>query len=219
MGLFSTIAGFIGGNKQAKASKKAAKLQYDAAIKGVEETARQFDLTREDFQPYQEAGVSALDKLTALLGLGGADEQQTEIDALKETPLYKSLYRSGEDAILANASATGGLRGGNINEGLADFGEDTLSQVIAQQLAGYGGLVGVGTGAAGAVGNFGANAVAQQAALRNQGADAKAQSALIRGGIAARNWQNAGSTIDDILASVLGGGGGGGGGFNWSKVF
>src|SRR5690606_2203704 len=109
MGLFSLLGGIIGGNKQAKAAKQAAQLQYDAAMQGVRETARQFDVTRQDFAPYQQAGVRALDRFGDLLGLNGREDQQREIDLLRASPLYKSLYGSGEEAILANASATGGL--------------------------------------------------------------------------------------------------------------
>ena len=163
MGLFSSIiggvAGLIGGNKASKSADRAAQLQFQAAEKGIAEQARQFDLTRADFQPYQQAGVQGLERLSALMGLGGADEQQAEIDALRNSPLYQSLYGNGRDALLANAAATGGMRGGNTQGALYRLGEDTLSSVIGQQLANYGGLVGVGTGASGAVGNFGANAV------------------------------------------------------------
>lgn len=190
-------------------------MQHDAALKGIAESARQFNVTRQDFAPYQEAGTQALGAMTDLLGLGGEAEQQSAIDALRDSPLYRSLYRAGEEATLANASATGGLRGGNTQRSLYNLGEDTLSSVIASQLANYGGLVGVGTGAAGAVGNFGANAVAQQNALRNQGADAMAQSRLVRGGIAAQNWQNAGSFVEDAIGAIAGGGSGG---FDWRKL-
>lgn len=216
MGLFKLVGSLIGGNSAKKSAKKAAQLQYDAAMAGVAETARQFDATRADFASEQAAGEAGLDRLLALIGLNGADEQQGEIDALQESPLYKSLYRTGEESLLANASATGGLRGGNTERSLADFSADTLSQVIAQQLANYGGLVGVGTGADGAVGNFGANAVAQQANLRNMGAGAKAQYQLIKGGINNANWNNVGSTIEDTLKNILAPGSGG---FSFKNVF
>jgi hypothetical protein len=83
LGLFSFIGGLIGGGKSKKASKKAAQLQYDAAMAGVRETQRQFDATRADFAPYQQAGRSALEHLEALMGLGGAEEQSAEIAALR----------------------------------------------------------------------------------------------------------------------------------------
>lgn len=207
MGIFSAIAGIFGGNKQAKAADKAAQLQYDATMAGIGESKRQFDITRQDYAPYQSLGTSAIMPLRDLVGVNGADAQQTIIDQLKGGPLYSSLIDSGEEALLANASATGGLRGGNTQDALARFRGDTLNSVIANQLAQYSGLVGIGSGATDAVSNFGANAVNAQNVLRNQGAGAQAQAKLIRGGIAARNWSNFGSSLDDALAAILGGGG------------
>ena len=203
MGLFSAIAGIFGGNSQKKAADKAAKLQFEAAQQGIAESARQFDQTRSDFAPYQEAGTAAIGNLSDLIGLNGDGAQQGEIDALRNSPLYQSLYNNGRDALLSTASATGGLRGGNTQDALSRFGGDTLSQVIAQQLGNYGGLVGIGTGSAGAVGNFGANAVFQQNQLRGQGAEAKAQAALTKAGINAQNFQNFGSVADSAISSFL----------------
>lgn len=217
MGLFSLVGGIIGGGKQKKAAKKASQLQFAAAEKGIAETARQFDATRTDFAPATALLAPSAQKLGDLVGINGEEAMAAEIASLRESPLYQSLYRNGEEALLSNASATGGLRGGNTQRSLADFGEDTLSNVIANQISNYGGLVGIGTGAAGAVGNFGANSVAQQAALRNQGAGAKAQYQLLKGGINAANWNNAGSFLDDAIASIIGGGGGGG--FSFKNLF
>ena len=215
MGLFSLVSSFIGGGKQRKAAKKASQLQFDAAMKGIEETGRQFDATRADFQPATDLLKPGAQHLGDLTGINGNDEQMGEIDALRASPLYQSLYRNGEEAVLQNASATGGLRGGNTERGLADFGSDTLSQVIQEKLKQYAGLVGIGTGAAGAVGNFGANAVTQQAVLRNQGADAKAGYQIAKGGIASRNWQNAGDLADSLASAIAGGGGG----FSFKSLF
>lgn len=215
-GIIKGVTGLIGGNKQAKATKQAAQLEFDAAMKGIAEQARQFDTTRADFAPYQKAGADALDSFRTLLGLDGAEGQASAISALRETPLYKSLYGSGEEAVLANASATGDLRGGDTKRSLYELGEDTLARLIERQLGGYGDLIGVGTGASGTVGNFGANAVAQQNALRGQGAGAQAQSALIRGGIAGQNWANIGTSVNDAISRATSDGTGG---FDWKKFF
>ena len=196
----------LGGGGAKKASKKAAQLQYDAAMKNIAESARQFDLTRADFAPEQQAGNDALVKMRALLGLDGAEGQQSEIDALRASPLYQSLFRNGMDSTLAAASATGGLRGGNTQGALYDMGEDTLSRTIANQLANYGGLVGVGVGADGAVGNFGARAIENQADFRSAGAGAKATDLLTRAGINMQNWNNVGGFLDDKIGSLIPGG-------------
>src|SRR5690606_14702966 len=105
VGLFSLIGGLIGGNAQAKASKKAAQLQYDAAQQGIAEQRREYDLTRSDYQPWITTGTQALGGQGDLLGLNGADAQQAAIAALQGSPLYQSLYRNGQEAVLQNASA------------------------------------------------------------------------------------------------------------------
>jgi hypothetical protein len=196
------LGGILGGKSQKKAADRAAKLQYDAAMAGVNETRRQFDLTRADFAGEQQLGEDAIGGFRGLVGLNGADEQQAAIMALRESPLYQSLYRNGEEATLANASATGGIRGGNTQRSLYELGEDTLSRVIQQQLGNLGGAIGIGTGADGAVGSFGANAVNTQSMLRNQGADAQGQAALIRGGVNAQNWANVGTLLSGALGKI-----------------
>lgn len=214
MGLFSLVGSIIGGNKQAKASKEAARLQYQATQDGINESRRQYDQTRTDYQPFRDLGYGALDNFGNLLGNNGDANQRAEIDMLKASPLYQSLFDNGQEAMLASASATGGLRGGNFQEATMDFGRDTLNTVIRDQLANYGGAIGIGSGATDAVSSFGARAVQDQAQQRNMGAAANAQSALVRGGIAAQSWNNIGSFADSIPGMFAGGGG-----FNWGKLF
>lgn len=206
MGLFSLIGGIIGGNAQKKGSKKAAQLQYDAAMAGLAQDQKQFDTTRADYQPYQALGTAGVQNYGDLLGLNGSDPQAAQIAALRASPLYQSLYRNGENSVLANASATGGLRGGDTQHSLYNLGEDTLSQVILNQLAGYQGAVNTGMGATGAVSTFGANAVNNENELRNQGAGAKATDVLTRAGITAANWNNAGNFLDKAASSFIPGG-------------
>ena len=203
MGLFSFIGSLIGGNAQANASREAAQLQYQSTQDGIAESKRQFDLTRSDYAPYQDLGHDAVAPLGNIVGVNGTTAQNKAIAGLRTGPLYKRLMQSGGNAITANASATGGLRGGNTQLALAQNGEDVLNTVIANQLAQYSGLVGIGSGATGAVANFGANAVTEQNGLRNQGAEAQAQSALVRGGITAQNWKNAGDQADNILSAIF----------------
>jgi hypothetical protein len=207
MGLFSFIGGLFGGGSQKKAARRAAELQFQAAQAGIAESARQFDQTREDFRPFQEVGTAAAGRFSALAGLDGDEVQASAIETLRNSPIYQSLFRNGEQAVLANASATGGIRGGNTQASLFNLGEDALARSIERDLGIFGGAMDVGMGAAGQVGFFGANAVRDQNDLRNQGAGAKAQEQLIRGGINARNWQNAGSFLDTAIASAIPGGG------------
>lgn len=90
--------------------------------------------------------------------ISGQQAQQSAIDQLKASPLFQSLFRTGEEATLQNASATGGLRGGNVQNSLANFGSDTLAKVIQQQLQNLGSLSGQGLNAATSAGGLSANA-------------------------------------------------------------
>lgn len=218
MGLFSLAGSIFGSGSKKKASRRAEQLQYDAAMAGLNETKRQFDLTRSDFASEQKLGEDGIARFRALLGLNGADQQSAEIGALLDSPLYTSLYNNGRDTILANASATGGLRGGNTQDALSRFGADTLSTLIRQQLGDYASTIGIGMGSDQAIGNFGAMATESMNASRNAGAAARAQGALVRGGINAANWQNVGNFLDSAISSAIGAGAGAGGAkFNLGK--
>jgi hypothetical protein len=80
--------------------------------------------------PYRDIGAKALSQYGDLVGTHGAAQQQSAIDALKASPFYQSLFRTGEETELQDAAATGGVRGGNTQRSLADFGSDTLMKTI-----------------------------------------------------------------------------------------
>lgn len=134
-------------------------------------------------------------------------DQQGAINRLMEEPLYGSLVRNGENALLQNASATGGLRGGNTQGALANFRADTLAQVIQQQLANLGGLASGGQGAAGSLGTLGANAATNIGNSMTQQGQALAGAALAKGGITAGQYKAGGEALDGILSSIFSPGG------------
>lgn len=160
MGLFSAIASFFGASKNKKAAKQAADVQSLAAQQGIDTLGAQsaanttgLDATLAALLPFLESGQQAVGAQGDLLGLNGGGAQGGAIDALKNSPLFASLFGTGQEAILANASATGGLRGGNVQRSLADFGSDTLARVIQNQLQNLGGLSTQGLEAAQSGGN------------------------------------------------------------------
>ena len=59
------------------------------------------------------------------------------------------MVRQGEEAILQGASATGGLRGGNVQAALAQFRPAMLNRFVQQQYERLGGLTRGATGVAG----------------------------------------------------------------------
>ncbi len=213
MGIFSFIGGLLGAGAQNRASRQAEAAQLQYAQRALDQQNAQFQQTRADFQPFQEAGTAALGQQRDLLGLNGAPSQQTQLDALKASPYYQSIFRNGQEAALQNAAATGGIRGGNAQRSFYDVGTDTFAQTIQQQLANLGGLSGQGLNATGSVGQFGAANGAANTQLLNQQGAIRSGGLLTRGGISAGLWRNAGGFADQVASAIGGGFGGGGGGF------
>jgi len=181
-----TAAASIGGSalaakSQKKAANKAAAVQQASDAQAIAEQRRQYDQTRTDLSPFMQAGQSALGAQGNLLGLNGNDAQGAAISSLQDSPLYQSLFGNGQEALLANASATGGLRGGNTQGALANFGRDTLATVIQSQLANLGGVSQQGQNAAAQVGSFGAGASNNIASLLQSQGQAQAGAALAGG--------------------------------------
>jgi hypothetical protein len=192
----SILTSVFGGVSGKNASKKADKVQMQYLDKALAQDQAQFDKTEANFQPFLQAGQQALGGSKDLLGLNGGTTQQSAIDALKASPGFTSLFNAGQDTILQNAAATGGLRGGNTQNSLASFGSNLLSTVIQQQLANYGGLVNTGAGATGQLGNLGAqNADAVSKLLQQQGS-------VQANGILGRNAMQS-KTINDVESQFM----------------
>lgn len=77
-------------------------------------------------------------------GMTGAEAQEAAIQRISDSPLLAELTRQGEEALLQQAAATGGLRGGNIQGALAQFRPRMLQEEIDKQYSRLGGLAGTG---------------------------------------------------------------------------
>lgn len=167
-------AAAYGASKSGKASGKAAEAQSEASQAGVEEQRRQFDKLVELLSPYTKAGEGALSAQQNILGLGGAQAQQAAISGIEQSPYFQSTARQGESAILQNASATGGLRGGNTQGALAQFRPQLLNQLVQQQYQNLGGITALGQNSAAQQGNAGMQSASNIGNLLAQGGAAQA---------------------------------------------
>jgi hypothetical protein len=77
-------------------------------------------------------------------GLTGQDAQAQAIEKIAQSPLLAELTRQGEEALLQNRAATGGLRGGNTQGALAQFRPAMLQAEIDRYYGRLAGLSGVG---------------------------------------------------------------------------
>jgi hypothetical protein len=187
-GFGGAIGSALGGAFESKKSVgQASSAQQQAAQAGIDEQRRQFDAVQRLMQPYTEAGTAALTQQQALLGMGSPEAQQQAISALQSGPQFQALQQQGENAILQNASATGGLRGGNVQGALAQFRPALLSSLINQQYERLGGLSALGQNAAAGTGNAGMSTGTNVATLLGRQGQAQAggilgeQSALTGG--------------------------------------
>lgn len=137
------------------AAKEASKAQQQGTEAGMAEQRRQFDALQALMKPYVESGAGALQGQNNLLGLNGFGKQQGAISNIENSPFFKSQYQQAENALLQNASATGGLRGGNTQEALADNRSNMLFSNVQQQLQNLSGVASNGQSAAAGLGGQG----------------------------------------------------------------
>jgi hypothetical protein len=149
------ISGVGGYFAQKSAAEEAAGAQRSASESAIAEQRRQQAEAERLLAPYMQAGQGALGQQQALLGLAGPEAQKAAIAQLEQSPQFQALVQQGEEGILQNASATGGLRGGNTQAALAQFRPAMLSQLIQQQMAQLGGLSGMGQQASMGAAGFG----------------------------------------------------------------
>lgn len=157
---FKAVGNYFSTREKANAAKGAARAQSAAANAAIGQQEQSLqaiyrllnpymqaaspDIT----QPYIQAGEQGLQGMQGLLGLRGAGEQQTAIQGIEQGPQFQELLRQGEQGILQNASATGGLRGGNVQAALGQFRPALLNQLIESQYGKLAGLTSMGGTAA-----------------------------------------------------------------------
>lgn len=176
------VGGITGANQQADAIKDASATQAASAQAGIDQQKQMLEAFQKVLSPFVTAGTGALGAQQNLLGLNGNGAQQSAISAIQASPQYTAMQKAGEDAILANASATGGLRGGNTQGALSQFSPQLLAQLIQQQLGNLSGLTSMGENAAAGVGNAGLQTGQNVAGLLQQQGAATAGGQVAAGG-------------------------------------
>jgi hypothetical protein len=139
----------------------------------------------------------------------GRQMQEQAIQQIEQGPLFQQLAQQGEQAILANASATGGLRGGNVQAALGQFRPQLLNQLIEQQYARLAGLANVGQTSAQSLLGIGQASAAGQAASAGQAGSAISGLLASQGAAQAAGQVGAAQAFAQGLSGVTGAIGGG----------
>lgn len=181
----SIAGGITGAKQQAKGVERAANIQATAADRAIAEQVSARGEARGLQQPFVDAGTASIAQQMSLLGLNGTVGQQTAINALLSSPQYTTGVQQGEEAILANASATGGLRGGNTQNSLSRFRADLLNTTIQNQMQNLSGLTSLGQNAAAGVGNTGMASASAIGTLLQQQAASLGGAQIAKGNVTA----------------------------------
>ena len=171
----------IGGVVASSSASKASKAQVQSAEAAAAEQRAAREELRKLLEPYTAAGTPALQAQMAALGLSGAPAQQAYVTQQEQSPIFQALARQGEEAILQKASATGGLRGGNVQGALAQFRPALLNQFLEQQYGRLAGLTTLGQQSAAGVGSAGMTAATNIGSALTQAGQAQAGAALAQG--------------------------------------
>jgi hypothetical protein len=183
-------AALVGGAMSSNASKKAAKAQAASADAASQIQWDMYDQTRQDLDPYKQAGTTSLSQMMDQMGANGYFNKNYTGQDLYNDPSYQFRLQQGQDAIQSSAAAQGGLLSGATLKALQNFGQQSASQEYgnaynrfnADQTNRYNRLSdisGRGQNAAAQVGNAGMQT--GQAVANNTMAGANAQAAGIIG--------------------------------------
>lgn len=173
-GIGSVASSAIGSS----AAGKAGQYQSDAAMAGIaEQKAAREELARR-LEPYAAVGGPALQQQMAALGLVSPEAEAEYVQRQAESPTFQALAKQGEEALLQQASATGGLRGGNIQGALAQFRPSLLNQFLQQRYTNLGGITSLGQQSAAGIGTAGMQTAGAIGDLLGQAGAARAGAAL-----------------------------------------
>ena len=222
MGFFDKIMDDVlgdpfGSYHQAAEAKGAANTQAAKIGEGIEAQKAASELARQDLQPFVQQGLDAYSGLQpfiqggqdaygqqrAAIGLDGPEAQQAYIDQLEQSPYMQAMMQQGENALLQNASATGGLRGGNTQEALMRMRPEMMQAYMDQQYGRLGGLAGVGLQTGQNMYQMGQSSAAGQAAQGIQSAGNVANMLGQQGGVLASGQVAGASSAGSGLGQIM----------------
>ena len=203
MGFFDTLLG----NSAADASNAAAAdtfAKQQAAGTDLRRSGDQYAQNYADlgakYQPYVNAGSSALSRLLAGLGLGSGGEDFTR--AYHALPGYQSGLETGQNAAIAGANAAGIGGSGRALKALQRYGSDYEDQRAGNYLSQLMGLTGMGQQATGQqIGTVGQGLNGQlNTRLSSYGGDMNAAGTIGQGMVAGEQAKQ--SALQNLLGSA-----------------
>lgn len=192
----SSIGGMLDGQSESNAAQSASDAQSNATNASIAEQRRQYDLTRGDYAPYREAGVSALGTLQSEMDRGISSSDVTSGAG------YQFGLQQGQQGLDRKAAAGGGRVSGAALKSAAEYatnyattGYNAEYQRRQDRLNRLASLAGIGQSATGSSAQAGAASTNAISALTTSQGDASAAGKLAQGNI----WQSTGNQLGAAL--------------------
>jgi hypothetical protein len=168
----------VGGALSYESSRKAARAQVKSSKEAIAEQQAARAAQEARMEPFLAQAEPALQQQAALTGLGGPEAQQEAFQAFAQSPGQQFLREQQERALVRQASAIGGLGGGNIRSALQQQAFQRAQTDIGQQFNRLASISGSAQTAAGQLGQFGAQSAANIGNLQQAGGAARASGIL-----------------------------------------
>ncbi len=203
---------YIASEAAGEAAETSAEGQEKAARIQAQSQREQLDYLKEINALPTELRNEALTQLGGLSGIGDKNTQQEILDRAKSSPYYQEMMagqEAGQESIMRSASATGGLRSGNVQAGLYDYSSrlqnQALSSAYGQELTNLRGLAGLPTGQESISQTMGAIGSTQAQGILGA-SQAQSQGQIAQGQIYQQGLQGVGNTAMQGLAMGIYGG-------------
>jgi len=165
MGQNSLMQGLSDANQQLNNANQMLGLR---AGQGMNALNQGYGQARGDLQGFAQGGAQAQQQQAALSGAMGPQAQQMAMNATLNSPEFEFLREQGNRAVMANAAATGGLGGGEVQRELARFGQGLAAQQFGAAFDRLGGVANRGLEAGGQMAQLGAQQGQTGASLLQQ---------------------------------------------------
>lgn len=177
-----------------QAATEAAEIQSEAALIGLEESKRQFDIGQEVLAPFEAESIPAFGLQARFVGARGPEEQALAFQEFRESPATQFIRESGLSFV---PEAKGELR-----KELTRFGQGLAEQDFGRAFNRLGSVAGSGQTAQSTLASAGEDVAARNVNLLGQ--EAAARAGGIQGGQQAT--QNLAGTAAGLGALFSGGG-------------
>lgn len=186
------LSGFL----QDRSARRAADAQMAATQAAIDESRRQFDITRSDMEPWRLAGTDSINQLRTALAPGAEFNRSYTWGDIEGDPIFARTYQTGlaegTNALRRQLSAAGQRNSGAALKALTRFASDytnkTGTDALNRWRTGIGdrfnrlsGVAGTGQQTVGELGRIGSNYATNYGNLITSAGNARGASEIARG--------------------------------------